>query len=191
MNKSILGTLLITSTLTLVSLSFFFSQSAVSSNSDDDNYFTEVKYRGVKPVDNSEYQEECGSCHMAYPAGLLPEKSWRKVMTNLDDHFGDNAELLPESQQNILNYLVNNAADKSNYHHAKKIAHSMVNYKTVDRITQTPYFVRKHDEIPKQYVIGNPKVGSFSQCNACHLNAEKGSFNEDEVSIPGVGYWHD
>ncbi len=191
MNKSILGTLLITGTLSLVALSFFFSQPAISHDSDDDDYFAEVKYRGVKPVDNSEYQEECGSCHMAYPAGLLPEKSWRKVMTNLDEHFGDNAELLPESQQNILNYLVNNAADKSNYHRAKKIARSMINYKTVDRITQTPYFVRKHDEIPKKYVIANPKVGSFSQCNACHLNAEKGAFNEDEVSIPGVGYWHD
>ena len=39
--------------------------------------------------------------------------------------------------------------------------------------------------------IDNPKVGSFSQCNLCHSNTVNGSFSEDEVSIPGVGYWHD
>jgi hypothetical protein len=48
-----------------------------------------------------------------------------------------------------------------------------------------------HDEIPKRFVIDNSKVGSFSQCNLCHSNTANGSFNEDEVSIPGVGYWHD
>ncbi|MBL4911382.1 MAG: diheme cytochrome c [Alteromonadaceae bacterium] len=193
MSKSTLGTLLIITTLSLVAASFFFSQTAVSGGSDDDNegYFSKIQYRGVMPVKNSEYQNECSSCHMAYSPGLLPAKSWQKIMTNLDDHFGDNAELLPESQQNIANYLLKNAADKSNYYRSKSIVRSLRNHKVVDRITQTPYFIRKHHEIPKRYVINNPKVGSFSQCNACHLNAEKSSFNEDEVSIPGVGYWHE
>lgn len=25
----------------------------------------------IKPVDNTIYEKECGSCHFAYPAGLL------------------------------------------------------------------------------------------------------------------------
>jgi hypothetical protein len=61
----------------------------------------------------------------------------------------------------------------------------------VDRISLTPYFIRKHDEISPSVLVDNPRVGSFSQCNACHLNAVKGSFSENEVSIPGVGYWKD
>ncbi len=199
MNKSTLGTALILTTLAAVLGSFLFSQSAVSHDSDD-SYFSKAKYRGVAAVNNSQYQEACGDCHMAYSPGLLPSKNWQKVMGNLDDHFGDNAELPAVEHQQILNYLVSNSAEKSKYRRSIKIARSLfeakesgstASEKVVDRISLTPYFIRKHDEIPKRFVIDNPKVGSFSQCNLCHLNAEKGSFNEDEVSIPGIGYWHD
>lgn len=33
----------------------------------------------VKPVDNTIYEKECGSCHFAYPAGLLPSNSWKRI----------------------------------------------------------------------------------------------------------------
>lgn len=59
-------------------------------------------------------------------------------------------------------------------------------------ITKTLYFVRKHDEISYQKMVkNNKKVGSFSNCTACHSKAEKGSFNEHEVKIPGYGQWED
>ena len=55
----------------------------------------EYKHRStdVAAIANPVYKEECGSCHMAYPPGLLPARSWTKVMSGLDNHFGDNAEL--------------------------------------------------------------------------------------------------
>lgn len=189
MNKPMIGTILIISTLSLVSLAFFSQQA----RSGDSNFWdlSELKRPGVLSVNNADYQEECSSCHMAYSPGLLPEKSWIKVMDNLDNHFGDNAELTPSSHQNLLNYLIPNSADKSDYRRSRKIVRSLSSDKIVDRITLTPYFIRKHNEIPKRFVIDNPKVGSFSQCNLCHSNTENGSFSEDEVSIPGVGYWHD
>jgi hypothetical protein len=59
------------------------------------------------------------------------------------------------------------------------------------RITQTRYFLRKHDEVPMRLVSGNPEIGSFSNCQACHVGAAKGSFDEDDVRIPGVGRWED
>ena len=195
MNKSTIGTVLITTTLAAVIGSYFFSQSAISHDSDNESFFMTSKYNGVLPVNNATYQTECSDCHMAYSPGLLPSKSWQKVMANLDNHFGDNAEVSTENNQTILNYLLLHSAEKSKYRRSIKIARSLsgssTNKKVIDRISQTPYFMHKHDEIPKKFVIDNPKVGSFSQCNVCHLNAEKGSFNEDEVSIPGVGYWHD
>ena len=90
-----------------------------------------------------------------------------------------------------MNYLTTNSADVSDYKRSRKIMASLDKTQLTDRITLTPYFIRKHDEIPKRFVIDNPKVGSFSQCNLCHSNTVNGSFSEDEVSIPGVGYWHD
>ncbi len=190
MNKPMFGTLLIMSTLSALTVTLLFSEQVQSKDSDY-SFFSKSAYRGVKPAQNATYQEECSSCHMAYSPGLLPSNSWQKVMNNLQDHFGDNAELLADTQQQILTYLLANSAEKSKYYRSKEIARSLRKKSTIDRITLSPYFIRKHDEIPKKFVIDNPKVGSFSQCNLCHLRAEQGSFNEDEISIPGVGFWED
>jgi len=190
MKKSTMGTLLIVSTLSVLSFGFISSQQALGN---DDKFwnFSDSKRSGVLPVKNEGYKEECASCHMAYSPGLLPKKSWIKVMSNLENHYGDNAELLPQVHNEILNYLTTNAADFSKHKRSRKIMASLDETKITDRITLTPYFIRKHDEIPTKFVIDNPKVGSFSQCNLCHSNTVNGSFSEDEVSIPGVGYWHD
>jgi hypothetical protein len=194
MSKFLLSTSLISTTLLIASLVFVNSERAWSDEHNEEwSLFgiSSLKQAGVAPVDNITYKDECGSCHMAYSPGLLPVDSWKKVMLNLEDHFGDNAELDQSSYEVLLTYLADNSADKSEYRRSQKIVRSLKSSETVDRITQTPYFIRKHDEIPNRFVVDNAEVGSFSQCNLCHLNAKKGSFNEDEVSIPGVGYWED
>ena len=50
---------------------------------------------------------------MAYPPGLLPERSWRKMMAELDKHFGQNASLDAAATKAILDYLVENSAERS------------------------------------------------------------------------------
>ncbi|MDH5712007.1 MAG: diheme cytochrome c [Gammaproteobacteria bacterium] len=145
----------------------------------------------VAPVENAVYRAECGSCHFAYQPGLLPEVSWRKMMAGLEDHFGDNAELSAEVNKTILDYLVANSADKSDYKRSKKIAGSLKQDEIPLRISDTVYFKRKHNEIPVRFVADNKDVGSYSKCAACHTRAEQGSYNEHEVKIPGVGRWED
>ncbi|MCW8830613.1 MAG: diheme cytochrome c [Gammaproteobacteria bacterium] len=145
----------------------------------------------VAPVKNPKYQEECGGCHFAYQPGLLPEKSWRKMMAGLDDHFGDNAELDAETHKAMLGYLVANSADKSNYKRSRRIVGSLRQGEVPLRISDTVYFKRKHNEIPMRYLIDNEAVGSYSNCGACHTHADEGSYDEDEVTIPGVGRWED
>ncbi|MDH5218993.1 MAG: diheme cytochrome c, partial [Gammaproteobacteria bacterium] len=54
---------------------------------------TAIAARDVAVVTDSLYKEECSACHMAYQPGLLPARSWEKMMDNLADHFGENAEL--------------------------------------------------------------------------------------------------
>ena len=145
----------------------------------------------VAPVKDTLYKEECGSCHFAYQPGLLPARSWKKMMGDLENHFEENAELDKETQKTLTKYLLENAADHANYKRSIRIMNSLGKNDAPLRITKTPYFIRKHDEIPKRMVQDNPKVGSYSKCTACHINAEKGSYDEDEVRIPGVRKWDD
>ena len=153
----------------------------------------EYKHRsnGLPAVTNPTYKEECGSCHMAYPPGLLPARSWDKVMLELENHFGDNAELDTEAHQSITRYLLTNSADKSEYRRSKKFSQSINSNEVPIRISETPYFKHEHDEIPANFVTANSKVTSFSQCDACHAKADQGSFNEHDVRIPGYGRWDD
>jgi len=144
---------------------------------------------GVAPVDFALYQNECGACHMAYQPGLLPALSWERIMAGLDNHFGENAELAPQERNAILGYLLNNAAGRSNYRVSNKL---MRNVRGVPlRISELPYFVHEHREIPARLVRGNPKVRSFSNCDACHTGAVRGSYNEHQIHIPGYGRYDD
>lgn len=157
--------------------------------SEIENY--RIKSSDVAAVTDPVYKEECGSCHMAYPPGFLPARSWSLVMSGLEDHFGDNAELDTETVQVINQYLLSNSADKSDYRRSKKFNRSIKSGNTPIRISEVRYFKHKHDEIPQRMVSGNPQVKSFSQCNACHKKAEQGDFNEHNVNIPGFGQWDD
>jgi len=146
---------------------------------------------GVAPVENPQYLEECGSCHFPYQPGLLPARSWTKVMATLDNHFGENAELPAEDANIIKDYLLKNSADGSNYKRSVKIMKSLRANDAPLRVSETPYFLKKHDELTPKMVLNNPKVGSFSNCSACHTQAAKGSFSEKEILIPNFGAWED
>lgn len=141
---------------------------------------------------NTDYSTECGSCHMAYPSSLLPASSWARMMGQLDNHFGDNAELgNKEVHNSILHYLLNNSADQSRLRMVRKMQKSVDIHNSPLRITQLPYFMHEHNEIPKRMISNNPEVNSLSHCNACHEKAELGLFDEHSINIPGFGQWDD
>lgn len=147
---------------------------------------------GTGMTPDPDYAQECSVCHLAYPAGLLPARSWQVIMAGLDNHFGENAELPPAQAQRITDYLVRHAADASAGRRSAQFQRGLAAADTPLRITELPFFTRKHGDIPARMVSGNPDVGSFSQCQACHgTAAERGVFNEDTVDIPGFGRWDD
>ena len=166
---------------------------SISFGDDDDDHDNMVFKRtsGVAPVTSELYQKECGSCHFAYQPGLLPEQSWNKIKKGLHDHFGDNAELSTEVNQKILSYLTSNSADKSDSRRSRKIMRSISPSSPPLRITEVPYFIRKHDEIPQRLIKDNDKVASLGHCDACHQQASTGSFSERQIRIPGYGKWDD
>jgi hypothetical protein len=164
--------------------------------SDDDNHWRsmeEYKHRptGAASAASKVYSEECGSCHMVYAPGLLPSGSWMKLMSGLENHFGDNAEVDAETEKTITDLLLAYSADRYDYRRAPGSSRSIQYNNAPLRISQTPYFRREHHEIPARMVTGNPEVKSFSHCNACHIRAEQGSFNERDIRIPGYGRWDD
>ncbi len=145
---------------------------------------------GVKPVENKHYLEECGSCHFAYQPGLLPRRSWEKVMGRLDAHFGDNAELDAEALAELTAYVMDNAADQALEKRSVKIMRSLESDEAPLRITETPYIHHQHDEIPARY-IKHAEIGTLSNCTACHKKAREGYYGERWIEIPGVGPWED
>lgn len=181
----VLGSALLTGALSTGLIGLAFSDNSPIKRSDN---VTQGSYSAQAQT----YQEECSACHIAYPAQLLPARSWRAVLGQLDDHFGENAELMPDTQAAIESFLVANAADMSGTRLGKKALRGLSSSQTPLRITKLPFYTRQHHEVPDKYVTGNPEVGSFSQCQACHGAAsERGIFDEDTVKIPGVRRWDD
>lgn len=148
--------------------------------------------RGVFPNTNAQVAKECGSCHFAYPAGLLPARSWTTLMGGLQDHFGDVAILDDADRDAVLAYLTANAADAApGARLSARVASSVPAGQTPLRITEVPFIRHEHNELPKGVVGKDGKVASFAMCDSCHTGAAKGSFSESEINIPGLGRWDD
>ncbi|MFC1883840.1 diheme cytochrome c [Thermodesulfobacteriota bacterium] len=133
-------------------------------------------------VENPTYRENCAACHFAYQPQLLPSGSWSKILTDLSDHFGETLDLDPESQKIIAEYLKANAADCSSSKLSTRFLRSLGG-QTPKRITDIPCIRKYHHEI-SQDVIKREPIGSLSNCVACHKNAEKGVYDDDDVKIP-------
>lgn len=154
-------------------------------------FFSLDHYKEVAPVTDASYRKECGACHMAYPPGLLPERSWRKLLDAraLGDHFGEVAELDDQTREHLLDYTIVHAADRSSYKRSKKVVASLKETEAPLRINEVPYIRQKHHEIPVALIKQNDKVKSLSYCDSCHTTASQGRFDDDMVRIPGYGWW--
>lgn len=167
----------------LILAGVMLSQASVFASDDDHGRF---RRPDATPIQDAVYQEECGACHMAYQPGWLPKRSWQALMTGLEDHFGDNAELDAQTHRSILTLLENHASEHETARRARNMGASIATGAAPLRITETRYFRRKHHEVPSLVVSGNPEVRSFSHCDRCHQDADQGWYDEDQVDIPGV-----
>ena len=129
--------------------------------------------RGYAVAPNTKHQQECSSCHLAYPPGLLPAASWGRIMGGLNKHFGTDASLDAASTAEIAGWLQAHAGtDKRGREEPPQ-----------DRISKSHWFVRQHDEVSAA-TFKRASIGSAANCSACHAAAAKGNFNEHEVHIP-------
>lgn len=123
----------------------------------------------MAPVTDAKTLAECSACHMAYPAGFLPARSWKAIMAGLESHFGENAQLDETSRAEIEVWLVANAAGER----IRGVAADA----TPLRISELPWFVRGHKgEVSAARLA---RAGSMANCATCHEGAERGTFGDD------------
>ena len=122
--------------------------------------------------------------------GIL-DSSRHAMMDSLQEHFGENAELDAATANQLTALLDRNAAAEGKGEYGERTRQATIGRAPTLRITETDYFRGQHHEIPDKIVVGNPEVGSFSRCEACHAGAEQGNFDEHRVHIPGYGGWDD
>lgn len=139
----------------------------------------------VLPMPTSRlYVEECGSCHTAYAPTYLPAHAWRKLMLELDRHFGEDASLAKADRDLLLEQLEQLAGDGPRA--VQAIAYRNVRAASSEpilRVTEMPFFGYMHDEVPSS-IWRRAKVGSRSNCIACHPRADEGRYFEREIVIP-------
>ena len=130
----------------------------------------------VGPNTDATYVKECGSCHFAYQAGWLPERSWRRIMSTLSSHFGENATISPAAHQAVLNHLVAGAADRATNARSREIMTAIAPGDTPVSITKVLYVGGIHGGFLDPAFRGKPEVKTLAHCAACHQKADRGWF---------------
>lgn len=139
----------------------------------------------VEVIVDDLYKEECGACHLAYLPGLLPAANWRAVMSGLDDHFGEDAWLEPETHDHILVYLQTHALALGQNSRATRFLRNLPDEPLL-RITELPGFIQAHEEVQEQLGEEMLAEGFLSPCRDCHRQADRGIFDK-ELLNPGYG----
>ncbi len=121
-------------------------------------------------VSNSTTKTECSACHTVYAPGFLPKRSWKAIMGDLSNHFGEDASLSDAARTEITNYMVSQAPQD---------VRGLASSATPLRITELPWYTSRHGPRFVAYAQSHPEVGTLSNCTACHRGAERGIFGDD------------
>lgn len=126
---------------------------------------------------------ECGACHFAYPASLLPRASWTALMAGLGDHFGEVATLDAATAAEIGAFLAGHAAESADTKAANRL-------RTVDpaapfTITASPFWRRVHAALPAAAFTATG-VGGKGNCAGCHGDAASGRFYPGAIRLPST-----
>lgn len=123
------------------------------------------------------YQKECGSCHIAYAPYLLPKEVWGKMMSDLENHFGDDASVDEDTQKELTQFLEANSQRDTFI--ASKLSKERKEYLA---FSQTQLFAKIHKKIPKQ-VFESREIKSKANCQSCHKDAKKGYFQKSRLDF--------
>ncbi|MCK5546936.1 MAG: hypothetical protein KAI27_06145 [Rhodospirillaceae bacterium] len=106
--------------------------------------------RGQFIINDKVTATECAECHMAYGADALPQGSWKLIMGDLSNHFGEDASLDEATRKHVEDYLVANAPRGTG----------------PLRISEARWFVSEHRGEVSPRKLKQAK--SWANCEACH-----------------------
>ena len=140
-------------------------------------------FAGPGLPNNPVWQRECASCHLAFAPSLLPARSWQRMMAEQHDHFGEDLDLDTATARHIEAFLTVNAAERLPTGAAYKLTHRITLDQAPQRITELPYWKHKHSEI-SDAVWRSQAVRGAINCQACHRDAEAGTFHAGAMHLP-------
>lgn len=115
-------------------------------------------------------KKECGACHMVYGPINLISDSWKLLMSDLPNHFGEDATLDEPTRKHIEDYLLSKSMDASGTMYGKMKAKKVRKMKKLPiRLSTMPGWAGDH----KPSKIG-PEIwarvnGNKSDCKGCHM----------------------
>ncbi len=175
-HRSIVGVVIL---LGMIAFAGYFFRGYLTATADEPF----VPLKGRQLADDPVWREECSDCHLAYHPTLLPARSWNRLLDEQAEHFDEDLGLDEETIDHIRRFMTTHAADTGISEPARKIYASIPPTETPIRITETPYWKRKHEEIDES-VWKDPKVAGYGDCAACHEDAEAGTFEDAAMRLP-------
>jgi len=138
-----------------------------------------VQAESFPPITDKAVLAECGDCHMVFFAEMLPRRSWMNILSNLSNHFGEDASVDAAVLPKIIAHHVSNAGDVINSRGARKWREGLDPNEAPEKITSAPRFTRKHSDSDFKRMWDKFKVKSNADCVACHKQAQQGIFEDD------------
>jgi hypothetical protein len=102
------------------------------------------------------YLKNCSSCHIPIAAEVLPTETWKALLSNPEQHYGESLpKMLGLTQYLIWQYLGNNSR-------------SLLKDEPLPMyVANSRYFKALHPQVKL------PKPANIQTCTSCHPNANK------------------
>lgn len=126
--------------------------------------------------------EECGSCHLAYPAQLLPARSWQRMLREQDAHFGESLGLKDERLAELEALALEPAPARWA---GATLQASVAPAESPQRITETGFWRERHRRL-QDAEFKSDQVSGKHDCAACHADAFAGAFSPRLIRIPTI-----
>lgn len=131
---------------------------------------------GFPPITDPVVRAECSDCHMLYQPEMLTQVAWTGMISDLSNHFGEDASLPSDTTKRILDYHLASAADVSTYKQASRFIRGIDAANPPLKITDTQRFHDKHERILPE-VFKRKNIRLKSNCIGCHQKADKGDYD--------------
>lgn len=126
------------------------------------------------------YKNECASCHIGYAPYLLPQESYKKMMGNLENHFGDDASF--DDTDEVLGFLLRH----SSQNYSNKFRANLARENSDEMaISNRAFFKNAHKNVP-QSLFESESIKSKANCNACHKDAEMGLLGKSNIDFAKI-----